>query len=149
MKRFKSNKGLTTKKAQEPVFLLVKSLTKAQKRQFKLFASRIDGHKGAKFIQLFDFLDKAEVYDEKELSNQSFVSKPQLANLKSHLYKQLLTSLRMSPSIQNPRMQIREQLDFATVLYQKGLYKQSLKILEKTKQLAQKWDEKYDEYEII
>ncbi|MEL0241240.1 MAG: hypothetical protein VW908_05845, partial [Flavobacteriaceae bacterium] len=149
MKRFKSNKGLTTKKAQEPVFLLVKSLTKAQKRQFKLFASRIDGHKGAKFIQLFDFLDKAEVYDEKELSNQSFVSKPQLANLKSHLYKQLLTSLRMSPSIQNPRMQIREQLDFATVLYQKGLYKQSLKILEKTKQLAQKWDEKYAEYEII
>ena len=149
MKRFKSNKGLTTKKAKEPVFLLVKSLTKAQKRQFKLFASRIDGHKDAKFIQLFDFLDKAEVYDEKELNKQSFVSKPQLANLKSHLYKQLLTSLRMSPSIQNPRMQIREQLDFATVLYQKGLYKQSLKILERTKQLAQKWDEKYAEYEII
>jgi hypothetical protein len=131
MKRFKSNKGLTTKKAQEPVFLLVKSLTKAQKRQFKLFASRIDGHKDAKFIQLFDFLDKVDGYDEKELSKQSFVSKPQLANLKSHLYRQLLTSLRMSPSIQNPRMKIREQLDFATVLYQKGLYKQSLKILEK------------------
>ena len=127
MKRFKSNKGLMTKKAKEPVFLLVKSLTKAQKRQFKLFASRIHGNKEAKFIQLFDFLDKAEIYDEKELSCQPFVSKPQLANLKSHLYKQLLTSLRMSPSIQNPRMQIREQLDFATVLYQKGLYKQSLK----------------------
>ena len=82
-----------TKKAKEPVFLLVKSLTKAQKRQFKLFASRIDGHKEAKFIQLFDFLDKAEIYDEKELSCQPFVSKPQLANLKSHLYKKAKTQL--------------------------------------------------------
>lgn len=149
MQHLKTNMGLTAKKGQEPVFLLVKSLTKAQKRQFKLFASRIDGHKDAKFIKLFDYLDKADTYDEKELNKQAFVSKPQLANLKSHLYKQLLTSLRMNPSIQNPRMHIREQLDFATVLYQKGLYKQSLKILDRTRQLAQKWDEKYAEYEIV
>ena len=52
MQHLKTNMGLTAKKGQEPVFLLVKSLTKAQKRQFKLFASRIDGHKDAKFIKL-------------------------------------------------------------------------------------------------
>ena len=39
----------------------------------------------------------------------------------------------MNPMLQDNRMIIREQIDFATVLYQKGLYKQSLKILEKGK----------------
>jgi hypothetical protein len=34
---------------------------------------------------------------------------------------------------QNIRYQIREQIDFAAILYNKGLYKQSLKILDKTK----------------
>ena len=33
--------------------------------------------------------------------------------------------------MKNIRILIREQLDFATILYQKGLYKQSLKLLEK------------------
>ena len=139
----------TPKNAQDPVFLLVKSLTKAQKRQFKLYAKRIEGHRESKFIKLFDFFDQTESYDERELLKQPFVSRAQLANLKSHLYKQLLTSLRLNPSIQNPRMLIREQLDFATVLYQKGLYKQSLKMLEKAKQMAKKWDEKYTQYEIV
>ena len=54
----------------------------------------------------------------------------------------------MNPSIQNARMQIREQLDFATVLYQKGLYKQSLKILEKAS-IAYRYEEKYLAFEIV
>ena len=68
---------------------------------------------------------------------------------KAHLYRQILVSLRMNPSIQNARMQIREQLDFATVLYQKGLYKQSLKILEKAKSIAYRYEEKYLAFEIV
>ena len=138
MQRVTQKISSTPKNAQDPVFLLVKSLTKAQKRQFKLYAKRIEGHRDSKFIKLFDFFDQSEIYEERDLLKQPFVTRAQVANLKSHLYKQLLTSLRMSPSIQNPRMLIREQIDFATVLYQKGLYKQSLKILEKAKQMAKK-----------
>jgi hypothetical protein len=48
----------------------------------------------------------------------------------------------MNPSHQNYRIQLREQLDFANILYQKGLYKQALKILDKTKQTALELDEK-------
>jgi hypothetical protein len=44
---------------------------------------------------------------------------------------------------QNIRYQIREQIDFAAILYNKGLYKQSLKILDKTKIIALENDEKY------
>jgi hypothetical protein len=42
---------------------------------------------------------------------------------------------------QNIRYQIREQIDFAAILYNKGLYKQSLKILDKTKIIALENDE--------
>jgi hypothetical protein len=56
------------------------------------------------------------------------------------LYKQVLVSIRLNIPSQNIRYQIREQIDFA--LYNKGLYKQSLKI-DKTKIIALENDEKY------
>ena len=69
--------------------------------------------------------------------------------MKAHLYKQILISLRLNPAHKNIRTIIREQLDFATVLYQKGLYKQSLKLLEKAKHIALENEEKYLAYEIV
>ena len=72
-----------------------------------------------------------------------------MSNLKAHLYRQILISLRLNPAHQNIRIQIREQLDFATVLYQKGLYKQSLKLLDKAKSMAIENEEKNIAYEIV
>jgi hypothetical protein len=48
---------------------------------------------------------------------------------------------------QNIRYQIREQIDFAAILYNKA-YKQSLKILDKTKIIALENDE-YMAFEIV
>ncbi|MGB1449713.1 MAG: hypothetical protein ACPG8F_07730 [Flavobacteriaceae bacterium] len=133
----------------ENLFVLVKSLSKSEKRQFKLYAGRVEANQNAKFLHLFNLLDKAKEYNEREILKKNFVTKQQLSNLKAHLYRQILVSLRMNPSIQNARMQIREQLDFATVLYQKGLYRQSLKILEKAKSVAYRYEEKYLAFEIV
>ena len=55
----------------------------------------------------------------------------------------------MNPSHQNVRYQIREQLDFASILYHKGLYKQSLKILDKAKELSIINEEKNLAFEIV
>lgn len=55
----------------------------------------------------------------------------------------------MNPIHQNNRIQLREQLDFANILYQKGLHKQALKILDKAKQSALELDEKTIASEII
>lgn len=139
---------MTTDK-KENLFILIKSLSKSEKRQFKLYAGRVGANQHAKFLHLFNFLDQAKKYDEREILKKNFVTKQQLSNLKAHLYRQILVSLRMNPSIQNKRMLIREQLDFATVLYQKGLYKQSLKILEKAKGFATQMEEKYAAFEIV
>ena len=113
----------------DTLFVLIKSLSKSEKRQFKLYVGRLGVNTDAKFLALFTLLDKMRRYDERQILESGIVKKAQLSNLKAHLYKQLLVSLRLNPAHQTMRLQLREQLDFATILYQKGLYKQSLKLL--------------------
>jgi hypothetical protein len=138
-----------TKGQKDNLFLLVKSLTKSEKRQFKLYVGRLDVNSDSKFLNLFNVLDKAQEYDELVILKSGIVKKQQLANVKAHLYKQILISLKLNPSHQNIRSQIREQLDFASILYHKGLYKQSLKILDKAKDIAIQNEEKNLGFEIV
>lgn len=138
-----------TKEQKDNLFILVKSLSKSEKRQFKLYVGRLGVNEDSKFLTLFNILDKLTHYDEAAILKKGIVKKQQLSNLKAHLYKQILISLRLNPSHQDIRVQIREQLDFATILYHKGLYKQSLKILDKAKTLAIVNEEKNVAYEIV
>ncbi|MCC8088090.1 MAG: hypothetical protein LIO79_02350 [Rikenellaceae bacterium] len=120
----------------KPVFELVKSMTKAEKRNFKLYATRLSGNQDAKFLMLFDAFDSLEEYDEAKVLKKCPVKKEQLPNMKAHLYKQLLTSIRLLDVQKNIDMQIRENMDFARILFNKGHYRQSHKLLEKAKELA-------------
>jgi tetratricopeptide (TPR) repeat protein len=119
------------------LFQLIHSLEKAEKRNFKLYITRSSANQDLKIIELFDALDKLAYYDEASLLKKlRSIKKPQLANIKAHLYKQLLASLRVLKSTDSIDLQLHEQLDYARILYNKGLYHQSLKILEKVKELA-------------
>ena len=118
------------------LFVLIKSLSTSEKRQFKLYVNRLGINVDAKFLLLFSEMERMKEYDEDIIISKKISTKQQLSNLKAHLYKQILVSLRMNPSLQNNRIQLREQLDFATILYQKGLHRQALKILDKAKQTA-------------
>jgi hypothetical protein len=138
-----------TREQKDNLFVLVKSLSKSEKRQFKLYVGRLGVNEDSKFLLLFNVLDKMSNYNEEVILKKGIVKKQQLSNLKAHLYKQILISLRLNPLHQNIRVQIREQLDFATILYHKGLYKQSLKILDKAKNLALNYEEKNIAYEIL
>lgn len=133
----------------DSLFTLIKSLSKSEKRQFKLYVGRLGGNADANFISLFTLLDKATIYSDDLVLKKTNIKKQQISNTKAHLYKQILVSLRLSPIHQNTRTQIREQLDFATILYNKGLYKQSLKILEKAKYLAIAKEEHTLAYELV
>lgn len=138
-----------TNAPKDPLFILVKSLSKSEKRQFKLYVGRLGVNTDAKFLALFNLMDRMKSYEEDAVLASGIVKKAQLSNLKAHLYKQILVSLRMNPVNQNIRIQLREQLDFATILYQKGLYRQSLKILDKVKATAIDNEEKNIAYEIV
>ena len=119
------------------VFQLVHSLEKAEKRNFKLYIKRNSPNDDLKIVELFDALDKLREYDENLLLKKLHsIKKPQLANVKSHLYKQVLASLRVIKISESVDLQLHEQLDYARILYHKGLYYQSLKILEKVKEMA-------------
>ncbi|WP_205701584.1 hypothetical protein [Hymenobacter rigui] len=121
----------------DPVFQLIKSLTRTEKRHFRLFANRQGSTEGLKFLQLFDALDGQERYDEERvLAQVPAIKKVQVANLKANLYRQLLSSLRMYHAGHNLDIQLHEQLDFARVLYNRGLYQHSLRMLEKVKATA-------------
>ena len=121
----------------DALYILVKSLEKGEKRNFKLYAARNSASADLKIVQLFDALDKMKDYDEEELlrKNES-IQKQQLSNLKAHLYDQILSSLRIVKQSENIDLQIHEQLDHAKILYNKGLYLQSLRLLDKIKTLT-------------
>jgi hypothetical protein len=119
------------------LFHLVQSLEKSEKRHFKLYIKRSSARENLKIIQLFDALDKLPEYDEILLMKKMpGITKTQMANLKNHLYKQLLASLRLLKTSDNIDLQLSEHLDHARILYNKGLKIQSLRILEKAKELA-------------
>ncbi|MCO5235359.1 MAG: hypothetical protein M9933_03740 [Chitinophagaceae bacterium] len=121
----------------DALFQLVHSLEKSEKRHFKLYIKRSSAKGDLKIIQLFDALEKQHEYDERLLLIRlKGVTKPQLANLKAHLYKQLLSALRLLKTTDNTDLQLSEHLDHARLLYNKGLKIQSLRILEKAKELA-------------
>src|SRR3954453_12657762 len=122
----------------DTLFQLIHSLEKSEKRNFKLYIKRSSAKEDLKIIQLFDAIDKLSEYDEKVLLKRlPSIEKPQLSNLKTHPYKQVLASLRLLKTAENIDLQLHEQLDYARILYNKGLYLQSLKILDKTKEIAQ------------
>jgi len=121
----------------DPLFQLIHSLQKGEKRNFKLYMKRNSSNEDLKVIQLFDILDKMREYDETVVLNKiESIKKEQLANRKAHLYKQILASLRLLETTDNIDIQLHEQLDHARILYNKGLYIQSLKILDKAKENA-------------
>ena len=129
-------------RSKDELFQLIKTLEKAEKRNFKLFVRRNSAADDLKIIQLFDALDKMEVYDEELLlKRHSSIRKQQLSNLKAHLYRQVLSSLRIIRQEDNIDMQLHEQLDYVRVLYNKGLYSQSLKLLQKIKELARSYNQ--------
>ncbi|MDP4128881.1 MAG: hypothetical protein Q8918_08690 [Bacteroidota bacterium] len=124
-------------RSSDTLFQLVKSLKKSEKRNFKLYVGRSSSAENLKITLLFDALDKMEIYDEVQLLKKNKgLSKQQLSNSKAHLYKQILSSLRLIRHEINMEIQLHEQLDYAVILYNQGLYLQSLKVLDRIKEYA-------------
>jgi len=120
------------------LFQLIQSMDKSEKRNFKLFVNRLHSNKDVLFLKLFDLLEKMEALDEgKLLLAFPSTSRINLNNQKRHLYTQILKSLRLLHTKKNIEIQLREQLDFAQILYGKGLYLQSLQLLDRITPIAE------------
>jgi len=126
----------------DSLFQLIKSLEKSEKRNFKLFATRNSSSEDLMTIKLFDALDKMDEYDENLLlkKNKS-IKKLQLSNIKAALYKELLSSLRLLKEDVNIDIVLNKMMDHARILYKRGLFLQSLKMLEKMKEIGYEYNQ--------
>lgn len=119
------------------LFRLIKTLSKGEKRFFKLYVSRLSDSENKKFIILFNAIDKQKEYDEELiLSKQKSLHPRQFSNLKAHLYYQLLKCLKLCNSDNLDSINIIELIDYARILYSKCLYKECIKMIDKVKKMA-------------
>ncbi len=123
------------------LFHLIKGLSPSEKRYFRLFVSKEGKSQHKKFLRLFEVMEVQKVYSEEAILQAEPTLKPsQMSNLKAHLYKRILQSLRSFESSSVRDIQIRELIDYAQILYNRSLYGQCVRALQKAKKLADKHD---------
>jgi hypothetical protein len=122
------------------LYELIKSLTKSEKRYFKLLSSRHTIGDENNYVVLFDFLDKLEEYDEKEVfahfKGEAFLNRFSIT--KKRLYNHILSALDSFHSQANIEAQLHKMLHGADILIQKTLYAQASKLLHSAEKLASK-----------
>ncbi len=134
----------------DQLILLIRSMTKAEKRSFRLYVNRDHNATYKLFMQLFDYIESAKNYKEAELLKKiPQIKKVQLSNIKANLMKQILSNLRHLHKQDYADITIREMLDYAKLLQSKGMTKASLDMLEKARKLAETNHETVLLYDII
>lgn len=136
-------------KPSNELFDLIKSLTKSEKRFFKLQSSLQSGDKN--YVRLFDLIDKMEEYDE-ELVKKTFKGEKFIKHLpseKNHLYKLILKALRSYYGETSVSSMLKQEIKNIEILYNKALIDECSKFLERAKKLAAKNEKFYYLFELI
>lgn len=115
------------------LFDLIKTLTKSEKTYFK--RSAYNSGESKIYIKLFDEIDKQKKYDEKKLK-EKFSYIKQFSVLKNQLYEAILDALGRLANSLNYSYRISVMIKQSDQLFNRGLYKQSEKLLMKAKRLA-------------
>jgi hypothetical protein len=121
-------------KKTEHLFYLIKSMTKAEKRYFKLYSSI---HKtNSSFIEYYDYL----VRESEGSKNDKYtsISKQGTVPVKRYLARQILKSLRSYGEKYSIDIQLQNQLSEIEILYNKKLGTQCAILIEKTRETASK-----------
>ena len=132
----------------EDLFHLIKSLSKSEKRHFKIFSSNGIAKKENNYVKLFDAIERQAIYDEDQLIKKEKYIK-QLPLLKSRLYEIILQSLNVlhaNSSVEAILMNYQHRIE---ILYEKGLHQQAHKLLNKAKQMAYKYEKHSNLFEIF
>jgi hypothetical protein len=123
------------------LFTLIKSLTKAEKRYFKVYGStRI--LKGENiYFKLFNAIEAQKTYDENKIKEQNGFK--DLPTLKKRLYKAILKSLAEFHS--SVGIEVREMIDYIEILFNKSLFNHCMRQINKVKKIVAE-NEQYEEW---
>jgi hypothetical protein len=129
------------------LFQLIKTLTKSEKRYFKLSQNNAEDKK---FVRLFEMLDAQNDADEDAILRSEPLFVPaQFSNLKAHLYGKILKSLRDYSLGTIVDIEIGELIDESQLLFNKSLFQQCTKRLKKAEKLAAQTDNHEMQLEIL
>ena len=118
------------------LFQLIHSLSKSEKRYVKVALQTKDDTL-RKTLLLFEALNRQTVLDEEVIvAHEPAITRQQLSNLKAQLYEKILQALRSYHRHRSPDIQIREYIDQAQLLFDRGLYTHCSKLLKKAKRRA-------------
>jgi len=130
-------------KPSDDLFQLIQSMTRAEKRRFKLMAARHGGEK--QYLRLFDAIAAQTVYDEQELrvrfEGERFLR--QLNVAKRYLYDLILESLRTIHSERSASASTRDLIMTAALLYDRGLSAQATKQIDRAISLARVYEDHF------
>ena len=126
------------KHAGNDLFLLIKSMNQSEKRYFTIVGAPYDKKgEGNKYLALFEKIGRQKKYDEAALKeyfrSDAFLGK-YFKKAKAHLYNLVLSTLERYHSDENSDVQ--RLLKQSRILFKKGLYVQSHKLLLKAKKTA-------------
>lgn len=120
------------------LFELIRSMSQTEKRYFKIDAAKYSLKEKSSYLKLFEAIDKQKSYDEKKLRlalrNEKFITR--LAVEKNTLYKLILKSLENYHSGNSEESQVKHLLMEAELLFNRSLYGQCGRVLDKAEKIA-------------
>lgn len=122
------------------VFRLVKSLSGNEKRFFKLQSAALEGEKT--YLRLFEILDKAPENDNEKirLKLDPNMTKGRFSKEKNQLASLIIKQMNRYQHKHSAHLQISELIGGVKFLFDKGLYQDSRKTLNKAIKLIEKYD---------
>ncbi|WP_116108702.1 hypothetical protein [Lewinella sp. IMCC34191] len=121
----------------EQLLELISTLDSSEKRFFTRYTNQTGSGEEDKFYRLFRHLSTGGSLDDPALVDLLELTGPtQLVNLQRHLYGRILDALRLQHRRRDAGIQVREQIDYANLLYDRGLYLHALKLLARAKEQA-------------
>ncbi|MEM0999374.1 MAG: hypothetical protein AAGN35_20115 [Bacteroidota bacterium] len=126
------------------LFDLIKSLSPSEKRSIRLHTENNRRNDASHYQEIFACIEEMEHWDAGRLQSQV----GSIANLPAAMYqlKQLIYRILSQRSRRtNPIHQLRDIINHIDIAYEKGLFRQYLKLIDKAEKLARK----YENYPIL
>ncbi|MFN4256357.1 MAG: hypothetical protein ACK4Q5_15255 [Saprospiraceae bacterium] len=136
----------------DKLFRLVKSLTPAEKRYFKIFIKN-KTERESKYARLFDLVDAATEFDDEKLKTKIYKSQPadgkKYPELKAYLYDLVLKSLQSFDEQHTVEARLNHLLQGVAALFKRGLYDDCRELLQKAAKIARQYEVFGQQLEIV
>lgn len=118
------------------VFRLIRSLSKSEKRYFKLYVSQHIIKDSSQYIALFDAIEKQKQYSEKDIYKELSGLIKNIPSTKYHLQQKILESIVLFNKGKSVTSILMQEYEHAIILTDKSLHREAYNKLMKIKTIA-------------